>query len=530
MNRKILFLAFFLLAGLSVTLFAQSPQAFKYQAIARDAAGLVLGGTDINFQITLLEGSPAGPPVYTETHFITTNAFGLANLEIGRGTIVSGDFTLIDWASNTYYLQVEMDETGGTAFSLMGTAQLLSVPYALHAATSGSSPTDMDTDSTNELQAISFSGDTLYLSDGGQVFLGDYMNTDTQMLSLSGADLSISNGNTITLTDNVDDADADASNELQAISFSGDTLYLSDGGSVYLGGLSGDSDWVVSGSNMYSGVSGNVGIGTPTPVLPLHILNSGNTGILLDGGIGSDVYLNYRIPGSNEWFTGVDGADGDKFKISESGAWANTRLCIDNGGNVGIGTTTPTAKLYVEGNIWAGASGDFVALSPDGVSTSATMFADDGSVRMGARGGHLRFLADPSTAFNTERMRLTSTGDLGIGTTTPTEKLVVAGNANVDSVLTAGNIASGRFGIPGTITVAAGGTSGPYTVPYGKIMTCHQPNVVATFINNQLDGFLTIQIMYESSNTTTFDFIVLNSGTTSRTITTMGVCWIAMCN
>ncbi|NQX99504.1 MAG: hypothetical protein HRT73_16745, partial [Flavobacteriales bacterium] len=61
------------------------------------------------------------------------------NMNIGSGSLVSGAFSTINWANGPFFLEVEFDPTGGSAYTSMGTSQLLSVPYALYAKTSGSS-------------------------------------------------------------------------------------------------------------------------------------------------------------------------------------------------------------------------------------------------------------------------------------------------------------------------------------------------------------------------------------------------------
>ena len=113
--------------------FGQSPEKMNYQAVARDNAGNILSNQLISFRISILQTSSTGTSVYNETHQTTTNDFGLANLNIGNGSIVSGNFTSITWSVDLHFLKVEMDAAGGSAFQLMGTLQLLSVPYALHA-------------------------------------------------------------------------------------------------------------------------------------------------------------------------------------------------------------------------------------------------------------------------------------------------------------------------------------------------------------------------------------------------------------
>ncbi len=124
----------FLALLLSASIYAQAPQSFKYQAIARDGSGQILDNQNISFQISILQGSTTGTSIYTETFTTTTNQFGLVNLNIGTG-ISNDDFTAINWSSNTFFVQIMMDQAGQSNYQLMGTSQMLSVPYALHAKT-----------------------------------------------------------------------------------------------------------------------------------------------------------------------------------------------------------------------------------------------------------------------------------------------------------------------------------------------------------------------------------------------------------
>ena len=127
-----------LLATLLVTasIFAQAPEKMSYQAIVRDASDALLVSTTVGMQISILQGSAAGTAVYVETQTPSTNANGLVSIEVGSGSVVSGDFTTIDWSSNSYYIKTEVDPAGGTSYSISGTSQLLSVPYALFAKSS----------------------------------------------------------------------------------------------------------------------------------------------------------------------------------------------------------------------------------------------------------------------------------------------------------------------------------------------------------------------------------------------------------
>lgn len=136
---KKIFVTSWLLTLSIVFVFAQAPNLINYQGVARDNGGLILENQQISLEMTVWAGFPNGINDYTETHTVSTNQFGLFNVQIGGGLYVSGDFTSIDWGSNTYHLQVKMDAVGGSNYVDMGTSQLVSVPYALYAESSGSS-------------------------------------------------------------------------------------------------------------------------------------------------------------------------------------------------------------------------------------------------------------------------------------------------------------------------------------------------------------------------------------------------------
>ena len=132
MKKLTLVLATLLISFLS---FAQAPQSFNYQAVVRDVTGQEITNTTVGIQISLLQTSTEGTVVYIEQFTQETNNFGLLNLMIGTGDVQTGTFSSIIWGDGPYFLKVELDETGGTDYIEIGTSQLLSVPYALHAKT-----------------------------------------------------------------------------------------------------------------------------------------------------------------------------------------------------------------------------------------------------------------------------------------------------------------------------------------------------------------------------------------------------------
>ena len=118
---------------LTTVIFAQAPHSFNYQGVARDLAGTPLINQDIALKISIVIGAMDGNPVYSEVHNTTTSDLGLFSLQVGKGNPLNGIFEQINWGSNSHFLQIEMDENGGNDFQLIGTSELLSVPYALYA-------------------------------------------------------------------------------------------------------------------------------------------------------------------------------------------------------------------------------------------------------------------------------------------------------------------------------------------------------------------------------------------------------------
>lgn len=126
--KKISFILLFLVLGL--TCYAQLPQKMSYQSVVRNASNQLLQNTSVGVRISILQGSVSGSSVYTETHTLSTNANGLLSLEIGGGSVVSGVFNSINWGNGPYFVKSEIDPTGGVNYTISGTSQLLSVPYA----------------------------------------------------------------------------------------------------------------------------------------------------------------------------------------------------------------------------------------------------------------------------------------------------------------------------------------------------------------------------------------------------------------
>ena len=170
MKKSLLFL--FVLMLSAAALFAQAPQKMSYQAVVRNANNTLVANQNVSARITILQGSVSGTPVYVEIHNATTNANGLLTLEVGGGNTVTGSLATVDWANGPFFLKSEIDPDGGVSYSVEGTQQLLSVPYALYAEKAGNVPAFgiVPTDSGYVI-SIAQPGDapqTYFLPTGGQ--------------------------------------------------------------------------------------------------------------------------------------------------------------------------------------------------------------------------------------------------------------------------------------------------------------------------------------------------------------------------
>jgi uncharacterized protein (TIGR02145 family) len=141
---------------IAASVMGQAPSSFKYQAVLRDTRGNIKAKTSTSIIFSILQGSTTGTSVYSETHSITTDVYGLINLEIGKGTVITGSFSGIDWGTGTYFVKVTVDGVE------MGISQLLSVPYALYAAKAGNGFSGSYSDLTNK--PILFDGTWLSLT------------------------------------------------------------------------------------------------------------------------------------------------------------------------------------------------------------------------------------------------------------------------------------------------------------------------------------------------------------------------------
>lgn len=274
--KKLLFLSLLL----PTVLFSQAPELMSYQTVVWDGSNNLVTNANVGFQMSILQGSPTGTAVFVEEHTVMTNTNGLASFQIGGGTVTTGSIAGIDWSSGPYYLKSEADPNGGTNYTISGTSQLITVPYAFYATVADSVVNDMvddaDPDPTNELNtSFTLVGTTLNITDAGGTLSADLSSltdadpdptNELQTLTIVGSVLTLSNGggsvtipsggnptdelNTsvvlngtdLEITDTGGTLSADLSSivanptdELQDLSFSNDSVYITNGVETYVG-------------------------------------------------------------------------------------------------------------------------------------------------------------------------------------------------------------------------------------------------------------------------------------------------------
>ncbi len=401
---KKIYLSIILFAVALSTAFSQVPNTFNYQAVVRNAAGEIITNKTVSFRISLLKDTEMGTVLYSETHTLSTNDFGLVNLKIGEGTKLSGNFSPGNWG-DIIFTKVEIDPEGGSSFSHLATTKLSSVPYAFMAQTVVDDKVDdADADPANELQTLSLNGTLLELSNGGgQVTLptsgggGDNwgaqtVNTDGTLTGdgTSGSPLSV-----------VADGDGDDSNELQTLSINASNLTLSDGGgtvtlptspwsettsqikyvgnkSVYIADGSGfglktksakrsplpkleistgnkTALDIYSESSLYSGVK----VWNEEGTAAIFSSNNGSKPVAIfdhvDGGLAAQFSGAVQIKDGTQGAGKVLTSDGDGIASWQTPAAGGSSLWTESGsnvyrasGNVGIGTTSPSKSIDIQ--------------------------------------------------------------------------------------------------------------------------------------------------------------------------------------
>ena len=359
--------------------FSQAPQGINYQAVIRNSNGAAVTNTNLWLRVQLMQGSANGTLTYSEEFQVNTSSTGLVNIVIGNGTPLGATlFSDIDWSNSPYFFEISYHTSNNPNYTSMGTQQFVSVPYALFAETANSIANDQvndaDADPTNELQD----------------------------LTLNGSDLSITNGSTVNLISLQDGTGTDDQN----LTLSGTNLQIENGNSVDLSILQGgtgtdDQNLTLTGTN-----------------LQIEDGNSVDVAILQDGTGTDDQTITLtgntlQIENGNS--VSLSSINTDDQNLTLTG----TNLQIENGNTVDLsaiqdGTGTDDQNLALTGTSLQIENGNTVNLSviQDGTGTDDQNLTLTGNTLQIENGNSVSL-----SAINTDNQNLTfngSTGDLTI--------------------------------------------------------------------------------------------------------------------
>ncbi len=493
---------------------AQAPSAIPYQAVARDSNGNLISNQTIALRFSIHDTTSTGTIEYQEVQTVTTNEFGLFSVNIGQGTVVSGSFANITWGISNKFTQVEMDASGGNNFSDMGTQQMLSVPYALYSAHSNDAGPTGATGANGNDGAMGATGVTGATGNDGAVGATGATGNDgaigatgatgnngidgatgaTGATGIAGNDgaTGATGANGATGNDGATGATgaAGANGNDGATGPTGATGAEGiDGATGATGaegaagtGLNNRGDWV-------SGTTYNVGDyvfaeSSTNPSINSMWIVQNSSSFVSNTEPYQDLtdWVEFTAPEGPTGATGTTGATGLSSSGSSAGntpywngsAWVvNSSTIYNDGGNVGINTSSPTNKLTVSGNsdiegyLGIGTSNPSAPLDVLGVGTQGTAaftgtnnttninFGNDGTEDTYIRGGKTTsrvVINDESTG---NIILGSSSCNVAIGTSTPSNRLTVSGNTDIE-----GNLGIGISNPTAILDVVGVGTQG----------------------------------------------------------------------
>ncbi|WP_339623326.1 hypothetical protein [uncultured Winogradskyella sp.] len=404
----------------TTSLWAQSPEQMNYQAVVRNSADELVTNTNLGMQISILEGTVDGTAVYVETQTPTTNGNGLVSIMIGTG-ITSDDFNAIDWSIGPYFIKTETDPTGGSNYTITGTSQLVSVPYALYAKSAGFVNETDPTLQTNFDLVGATDGDILRYNATTEKWTkvtSDFITEESQTLSsILNDNNSAANEQIIDLADPTEDQDAANKRYIDDRNFTKDEVNLlianlqnqiDNSGGASLGDVksgiqAGDHNgWVLLNGRALSQLSSSQESVAITLNLSGNLPDATNAYLVQNGGTiasvtGTNTTTLTQANLPNTVFTGNTNSRGDH---SHSGI-ATTG-----------GSHTHTGDTNTAGNHSHNANGGGAFLAGTGQAAGSLVSGGTAKISLGTStdGNHTHNLSINSSGAHTHGLNMTSAG------------------------------------------------------------------------------------------------------------------------
>jgi hypothetical protein len=407
--KKILLL-FWILTGFFMGL-SQAPEKMSYQAVMRNGSGQLLVNQGIAVKVSILQGSPAGAAVYSERLTGNTNANGLISLEIGTGTVLTGTFATIDWPTGSYYLKTETDPAGGTSYTIVGTSQLLSVPYAMYAKSAGGGGGSFAIPYTTTVNNAS----TLFslINDGDGTSVEGVNNTATSNISaVRGIVSSASPGGFSSAVRGINNGTGGLGVGVygsQAGSGWGVYGTTPNGLGVY-GNSSGNGYGVYANSNTGTGLNATSNNGIPANIA---IFNNANNNVALSASsVGNGTVVNVTTSGNGAGVRSSTGAGFGVHGITTAQSSAGVVGDNNGGGEAVVGRTTSDIAGAVVGRNDGGGYGvrGFVATNTSG--TGIGVYGQVGLNNSTGRAGRFENFNQTNTTGNTVEVATNGNGNI----------------------------------------------------------------------------------------------------------------------
>ncbi|WP_241330100.1 beta strand repeat-containing protein [Chryseobacterium arthrosphaerae] len=452
--KKILFL-FGILSGLFMGL-SQAPEKMSYQAVIRNGSGQLLGNQSIAVRVSILQGSPAGAEIYAERLTGNTNANGLVSLEIGTGTVITGTFASINWPAGSYYLKTETDPAGGTNYTITGTSQLLSVPYAMYAKSAGNSggtftiPYINTVNNSSTLFSLTNDGD-------GTSLEGNNTTTTSNIAAVRGVVTSASPGGFSSAVRGINNGTGGLGVGVygsQAGSGWGVYGTTPNGLGVY-GNATANGIGVYANSNTGTGLTATSNNGIPVSVSIFN--NANNNTVLNASSVGNGTVINVTTSGNG---AGVRSSTGSGFGVHGiTTAQTSAGVVGDNngGGEAIVGRTTSDIAGAVVGRNDGGGYGvrGFVATNTSG--TGIGVYGQVGINNSTGRAGRFENFNQTNTTGNTFEVQTNGNGNIPDNTQGNAGSFLV-NNTNSVAAAVRGEVKTifGNFGAAAIFGVSSG--------------------------------------------------------------------------